>query len=386
MELIPLTEAAAAAVARWFDDDAEGRRRLGFYAGHPKWWHLVAHHESRRGFIARLDGEPIGFVDLDQQGDDVNVTICVGRAFRHHGHGVAILHAAVSAARSFSGAARLVAEVEPDNLASIRACTRVGMRLHPEPNRHGELVFDLDLGRPERRAVPQPAPVHEETIDVGGVPASVYRPPGATGVLLLGHGGGHGKDSPRFVRLARQYAGETGLAVLCIDAVDHGARRSDGAGGAIPPGWHSRNVGRMVDDWRTTAAAVESIGPAVAYVGFSMGAIFGFPTVAAMPTIRAAVFVVGGIPSGGGIDDPGLGPVILDAASNLAHSHVLMVNTRADEIFPIDGVHTVFEALRGATKELAIWDGSHDDWPPDLIASSVTFLRQHLAGGPAPHS
>jgi hypothetical protein len=49
-----------------------------------------------------------------------------------------------------------------------------------------------------------------------------------------------------------------------------------------------------------------------------MGAIFGALTVAAMPSIKAAVFVAGGIPSGGGIDDPPLGAMLLDAASKLA--------------------------------------------------------------------
>ena len=137
----------------------------------------------------------------------------------------------------------------------------------------------------------------EERIDVGDVPAKLYRPPGATGVLLLGHGGGHSKDSPRFVHLARQYADETGLAVVCIDAVSHGERQPASTGGPIPSGWHSQNIDRMVQDWQATTTALEAIGPAIAYVGFSMGAIFGFPTVAAMPTIRAAVFVVGGIPS-----------------------------------------------------------------------------------------
>lgn len=220
--------------------------------------------------------------------------------------------------------------------------------------------------------------MRDERIDVGGVPARIYQPPDAAAVLLLGHGGGHGKDSPRFERLARRYAGETGMAVACIDAVDHGERRPGRAGGSLPAGWHSRTIDQMVRDWQATATALEGIGPAVAYVGFSMGAIFGFPTVAAMPSIRAAVFVAGGIPSGGGIDDPQLGPLILDAASSLDHRHVLMLNKTDDEIFPVGDVHATFDAIPGTTKELQFWEGDHNDWPPDLIACSVAFLRQHL--------
>lgn len=197
--------------------------------------------------------------------------------------------------------------------------------------------------------------------------------------MLLGHGGGHSKDSPRFERLARRYSAETGLAVACIDAVDHGERQPAVTGGAIPSGWHSRTVDRMVEDWQSTAAALEEIGPAIAYVGFSMGAIFGFPTVAAMGTIQAAVFIAGGIPNGGGIDDPGLGPLILDAAASLDDCHVLMLNTTGDEIFPVDGVRATFEAVPGTTNELLFWEGDHDDWPPDMIDTSIAYLRQHLA-------
>lgn len=223
--------------------------------------------------------------------------------------------------------------------------------------------------------------MREEQIDVGDVPGRLYRPAGAIGVLLMGHGGGYDKDSPRFERLARHYAAETDLAVACIDAVDHGERRGGGPGGALPPGWHSRTMDRMVDDWRATAAALEAIGPTIGYVGFSMGAIFGLPVVAALPSIRAAAFVAGGIPSGEPFDDPRLGQRILEAASALDHCHVLMANKLDDEIFPVDGVHATFDAIPGATKELAFWEGDHDDWPPDLIDHSVAFLRRHLATG-----
>lgn len=109
-----------------------------------------------------------------------------------------------------------------------------------------------------------------------------------------------------------------------------------------------------------------------------MGAIFGFPTVAAMTGIRAAVFVAGGIPSGGGIDDPQLRPLILEAASSLDRRQVLMLNKSEDEIFPTEGVHAAFDAIPGTAKELTFWDGTHNDWPPDLIDYSIAFLRQHL--------
>ena len=75
-----------------------------------------------------------------------------------------------------------------------------------------------------------------------GCTTAVTRP----ALLLLGHGGGHSKDAERFVNLSRQYAEMTGLAVVCIDAVDHGERKRAAATADVPRGWHSNTVDRMV--------------------------------------------------------------------------------------------------------------------------------------------
>jgi pimeloyl-ACP methyl ester carboxylesterase len=138
--------------------------------------------------------------------------------------------------------------------------------------------------------------VNEELLLVDGIPVRLYQPASAGGLLLFGHGGGHGKDSERFVRLSRHYAEQLGLAVVCIDAVDHGERRPTGSAADVPPGWHSRVIPQMVADWHRVVDELSSLGPANTYVGFSMGAIFGMATVAAIPTITATVFVAGGIP------------------------------------------------------------------------------------------
>jgi pimeloyl-ACP methyl ester carboxylesterase len=217
--------------------------------------------------------------------------------------------------------------------------------------------------------------VIEERIENDGIPTKLYHPPGAKGLLLLGHGGAKSKDSDRFVTLSRLYAKSTGLAVVCIDAVDHGERSALSAHAGLPAEWHSRAVGQMVRDWERTVSALSRIGPAVAYVGFSMGAIFGVPTVAAMESIEAAVFVVGGIPTGGGIQDPPLRSLLLKTASRLTHSRVLMVNMTRDEVFPLSGVHELFDAIPGRNKTLTFWEGKHDEWPPEAIDHTTTFIN-----------
>jgi dienelactone hydrolase len=223
--------------------------------------------------------------------------------------------------------------------------------------------------------------VLEERIETNGIPAKLYHPPGAEGLLLLGHGGTKSKDSDRFVALSRLYAESTGLAVVCIDAVDHGERRLAVTDGPLPAEWHSNAIGPMVSDWVEAAKALSWIGPPVAYVGFSMGAIFGVPTVGSLASIKAAVFVVGGIPAGGGIQDPPLRPLLLDAASKLDHSQILMVNQTQDEIFPVADVHELFDAIPGSNKRLMFWEGKHDDWSTEAIDYTIAFINSHVGRG-----
>lgn len=219
--------------------------------------------------------------------------------------------------------------------------------------------------------------MREERIDNDGVPAKLYDPGDARGLLLFGHGGAHSKDSERFVRMCRRYAEQTGLAVVCIDAVDHGERKPSGAGAGLPTGWHSNAIERMVADWQNTVEGLASIGPAVAYVGWSMGMIFGAPTVAAIDSVKAAVFGVGGIPTGPWINDPPLRATLLDAASKLAHAQILMLNMTHDQLFRTEDTHRFFDTIPGRTKRLMFWEGDHEDWPAEAIRHSVDFINEH---------
>lgn len=218
----------------------------------------------------------------------------------------------------------------------------------------------------------------EERIETNGIPARLYIPSGAEGLLLLGHGGGKSKDSDRFAKLSRLYAEGTGLAVICIDAVDHGERKHVAGQDRLPAEWHSNAVGQMVDDWAATASALSRIGPALAYVGFSMGSIFGVPVVESQTSIKVAVFVAGGVPSGGWIQDPLLRPLLLSAASKLSRPHVLMVNMTQDELFSIEGVQDLFNVVPGPDKRLMLWEGTHDDWPSEAISRTIAYINSHV--------
>src|SRR5437868_15282396 len=99
--------------------------------------------------------------------------------------------------------------------------------------------------------------MREERIENDGIPAKLYDPGDAPGLLLLGHGGGSSKDEERFVALGRQYADETGLAVVCIDAVGHG-ERANGEDVRRTMGSEA-NAARMIRDRRPTTAALSSL-------------------------------------------------------------------------------------------------------------------------------
>jgi hypothetical protein len=133
----------------------------------------------------------------------------------------------------------------------------------------------------------------------------------------------------------------------------------------------------MVTDWQRAVDGLASIDPAVAYVGWSLGMIFGAPAVAAMPSVKAAVFGGGGIPTGAWIDDPPLRSSLLEAASKLAHPEVLMANMTLDQLFRTEDAHHFFDAIPGRRRRLMFWEGNHDDWPAEAIRYSVGFINEH---------
>lgn len=217
--------------------------------------------------------------------------------------------------------------------------------------------------------------MREERIENAGVPARVYVPDGASGLLLLGHGGASSKDDERFVGLGRQYAEGTGLATVCIDIVGHGERRQESAPTASPNAilpWIMAKVEETVTDWKNTVAALASIGPPVAYAGFSMGMLLGVPTVLAIPEIRAVVFGVGGVPSA--LADPS---ILLDYAARLGERQVLMLNMTLDALFPPEGALRFFGAIPGRRKRIMFWEGDHLGLPAESIRHSVAFVNRH---------
>jgi RimJ/RimL family protein N-acetyltransferase len=125
--LSPLTKDLAALVASWFIEDEEGQRRLDsdFYGADLKWWRLVQHDPARYGWVGLLDDEPIGFLDLEIEGERAGIAIYVRREFRRRGIGKQLLRLAAVEGRSL-GVPELVGSAERDNAASTRCLIAAG--------------------------------------------------------------------------------------------------------------------------------------------------------------------------------------------------------------------------------------------------------------------
>jgi ribosomal protein S18 acetylase RimI-like enzyme len=91
--------------------------------GHVQWFAKAIADPARDIFIAEEHGERVGMVRFDQTDDNYMVSICVAPAARGRGVGSAMLERAMAAHRR-----PYVAEIMPENTASLRIFQRCGFR------------------------------------------------------------------------------------------------------------------------------------------------------------------------------------------------------------------------------------------------------------------
>jgi RimJ/RimL family protein N-acetyltransferase len=130
-----------AQIFKWFTRDAEGNRRLGFYADPDQWFKLLS--PSRRAWLVIAEDQPVGFLDVEIDGPTGYLAYYVAPEHRGKGFGALTLRLAVDQARQL-GLTALDGGVEPDNLASIAALKRAGFHLFPE-DAEGMLPTRLEI-------------------------------------------------------------------------------------------------------------------------------------------------------------------------------------------------------------------------------------------------
>jgi pimeloyl-ACP methyl ester carboxylesterase len=225
-------------------------------------------------------------------------------------------------------------------------------------------------------------------------------------VVLLGHGGGVHKRALGMPGQARSFVRHEGFAAVCIDAVGHGDRLPDGdreeadaiarlqEQGPVDMRSEEFRAARrrrggidlsafdaMVADWSATLDAVlDLVGDVpTGYAGFSMGSIYGTPTVAAEPRIKAAALGLSGLVEG----TEGMASMRerLAAESARITCPVLFLVQADDEVVPRDAAFRQFEALGSQHKRMHVNAGMHMHVPRDETPFIELFLATHLLGG-----
>lgn len=239
------------------------------------------------------------------------------------------------------------------------------------------------------------------------VPGRLFVPAGdetPDTLLLLGHGGGGGKDNERFGDLATRFTTALGAATLVLDGPAHGERLPKidnpverfraGRLALVDPDMPAR----FAAEYRAAVDQLREIGvgrTTLLYAGFSMGTLLGVPAVAHLGEVAGAVFGVGGVPAVGGVgtlvravageaaaavvdeldDAPLRGRIVLEAAARIEGTQVLMINTTRDVVFPVANAFELFDAFT-CPKRIAFWEGGHTDLSAEAIGLAIDFLAR----------
>ncbi|MER7506389.1 alpha/beta hydrolase [Nonomuraea pusilla] len=231
--------------------------------------------------------------------------------------------------------------------------------------------------------------VTQRLFTLGEVPGVLWTPEGADGprpLILMGHGGGQHKTAPGVVARARRFVTEGGLAVVAVDAPDHGDRPKTeefariaaelrggmAAGEDVTPrlaAMHAHLSRRAVPEWQEVLTAVQELddvgaGP-VGYWGMSMGCGLGIPFVAAEPRVRAAVLGL-------------LGPHGLTESAARVTVPVRFLLQWDDDLVPRAEGLALFDALASADKTLHANPGRHGEIPEFETGGALRFFARHL--------
>lgn len=224
-------------------------------------------------------------------------------------------------------------------------------------------------------------------IDVDDVPGLLFAPPSVDGPLplvLFGHGAHSGKDDPIMQTLVRAFARALPAAVLVIDCPGHGERRPEHEVEYLEG--VERNMAdssvhhQLAREWTAAAAAARTIEPRIddrtAYIGFSMGSIFGASIVQDLPFVGPVVLALGGFVGSGRLE--GANDLIDSGLRALGDREVLMVNMTRDESFPFADALRAFELIPGP-KRMFVYEGGHIDIPGEAVRLAGQFLQRALA-------
>ena len=218
------------------------------------------------------------------------------------------------------------------------------------------------------------------------IPGVLWSPSNLAGpqpLVLMGHGGSGHKRNDRMLMLGRLFAATYGWCAAAIDGPVHGERGPvmDANHPAYRGMWQRPDVvQQMIDDWRATLDALSQLdmvdSARVGYWGVSMGTMFGLPTVASEPRLRAAVLGKAGM-SGPSVTRSGIARHF-DVFAPKVLVPVLFTMQWDDERFERAGQLDLFDRLGSADKRLHAYPGVHVDNGPEAFEVQAAFLKRYL--------
>jgi pimeloyl-ACP methyl ester carboxylesterase len=261
-----------------------------------------------------------------------------------------------------------------------------------------DLDFSLPVGGPAEIVATEESARHRfETWRLTGsagdeVLADAYLPAEPRLIVLAGHGKENSRQA-QYVRGPGMLWARRWIATVAIDAPLHGDR----AGERPVPEITSADADlltRWVRDQRLLLDAVLhrfGDGVPVAFMGVSMGGVFGTHLAAAEPRLAAVVCVVAGstavsVPQRWEVDAATrevlarLDPAV---AAPQVGCPALMVNADADEIFSTHSALALYDAFE-SPKEITIFPGRHAEWrsPHQWYRRIEGFLIDAALDGP----
>ncbi|MCA0873870.1 alpha/beta fold hydrolase [Seohaeicola saemankumensis] len=185
----------------------------------------------------------------------------------------------------------------------------------------------------------------------------------------------------------RQALLENGVAVLAIDARNHGARIETkdfpSAYAYLENGYFDAAFKMIAETALDVRRAIDFLetqdtvdATRLGYVGFSLGAHVGWLATATDDRItRSLLMGMPIIPAPGG-----MAPRFTEQQlylDGLTDRPLRLLAAREDTFYSMEQVHQLFDAIPSQAKELIEIDGPHD-MPPETARHSVEFLAAHL--------
>jgi dienelactone hydrolase len=202
---------------------------------------------------------------------------------------------------------------------------------------------------------------------------------GAETLMLFGHGASGDRYQAPIAYLAGRFQ-KAGIPVLSIDGPVHGQRKvGDGARGAFGEELQrDSHVEDMLADWNEAIGLVlglaEIKATKLAYMGLSMGSIYGIPLVASRPDMTVATLGLIGMTA-----------ILPQGERFLAMAQrikipLLFLMQLEDELFPREGCYEVFDAFASKDKRMHCNPGLHPEIPQEEIDFSFEFLLGYIEG------